>query len=706
MVLAVSCGTMLPWLGSSPLLPEWEPHYGQVVREMLDRGEWLDPTYRGRPFFDKPILPFFLECISLNVLGETELAIRLPMALMGIGGVLGFFFLLCRIYSRRVAFIAALVLATTPFYYLIARQFMFDVPFVALETAALLCLVLGAIPRPDGEPEPRRRLYLAAMWVLLGLALITKGLLAVAIPGAIGVVYILVTFDWRILKRLELWWGLPLMLAVGGPWYLFMYLRHGMQFLQEFFIQHHLERLEGELQKPTGTFEFYFREIGVGMMPWLALLPLGLAHAFGEWRNRLDRPMWREAFLRLAFLAPFVFFTLSSTKFPHYVLPAIPFLVLLIARAVDAEFEEPEARTSRLLWVLAAVALALVAKDLLEGRNYRLVFYIFTTHRLQDFHPLVANPHTAFAIVFALAGAVVLAAMFRRRLAWAGFVALLCINLGYATYLSSRMVPGLCHMFSSRSLVERYMELRSPGDPFADYRTWKTRALTFYLPLDEPLTRISSLGAFRAWRNRFPGRRLFITVEERHLAELRRVARQAGEELYVVGDDGYEDYREVLLVSNHQAEGAGDPRAEGVLGERPSPATPSEAVFGSIIRLLGADVEPAEARPNGTVQITYYFEGLATTETDYEIFTHVEATTGSSRFVNDHHPVRSRLPTSQWRQGDLVRDVFTVTVPTGATPGTYRVMMGLFHGNDRLPVTPAQANAGGDRVQAARFEVR
>ena len=78
-----------------------------------------------------------------------------------------------------------------------------------------------------------------------------------------------------------------------------------------------------------------------------------------------------DGILRLAFLAPFVFFTLSSTKFPHYILPAIPFLVLLIARAVEAEVENPKRNTSRLLWVLAAVVVGLIAKDLLEGRNYR-----------------------------------------------------------------------------------------------------------------------------------------------------------------------------------------------------------------------------------------------------------------------------------------------------------------------------------------------
>lgn len=697
---------MLPWLGSYPLLQEWEPHYGQVVREMLHRGEWLDPTYRGEPFFDKPILPFLLECVSVSLLGETELAIRLPMALMGIGGILAMFLLLGRIYNRRTALIASLILATTPFYYLVARQFMFDMPFVALETAAMLCLVIGALPRPDDEPEPKRRRYLAAMWVLFGLALITKGLLAIAIPGAVGVVYILITWDWGVVKRLEPWWGVPLMLAVAAPWYVFMYQRHGTRFLQEFFIEHHLERLEGELDKPTGTFEFFVREIGIGMMPWVALLPLGLAHAFGDWKQRLERHDWRETFLRLSFLAPFVFFTLSSTKFPHYVLPAVPFLVILIARALDAELADPERRTSRLLWVLALVVVGLIAKDLLEGRNYRLVFYLITTHRLQDFHPLVANPHTAFAIAFGLTGAIAAVALFRRRLAWIGFVALFAVNAGYATYLNARMVPELCRMFSARSLVDQFLELRSPGDPLADYRTWKTRALTYYLPVDEPLRRISSLGMFRAWQNDHPGHRLFVTVEERNLSRLRQIFSQAGEQLYVVGDDSVEDYREILLVSNQPNRETGDPRAEAVLRERPHPESASSAVFGTSIRLLGADVEPHEARPDQTVTITYYFECLADMSEDYEVFTHVESARGEGRFVNDHHPARSRFPTSMWRRGDVVRDVFTVTVPTGAAPGAFRVMMGFFLGEDRLPVTPPAANAGEDRVQAVTFEVR
>lgn len=731
-VLVTAMLTMLPWIGSYPVLPEWEPHYGQVVREMLDRGDWLDPVYRGRPFFDKPILPFLMELTSFTVLGvgtdelaelaeadatdevhvlrfgRTELAIRLPMALMGIAGVLAFYFLLARIYERRTAFIAGLMLATTPMWYLIARQFMFDVPYVALQTAAILCLVLGAIPRPDGEPEPKRRWYLAGLWVLTGLGILTKGALAIAVPGAVGIVYILVTLDWRIIKRLEPWWGVPVMLAVAGPWFGFMVNRHGTDFLRSFFMEHHIERLAGELDKPTGTFEFYVLQIGVGMMPWVALLPLGLAHAFGDWRLRLDAKTWREAFLRLSFLAPFVFFTLSSTKFPHYVLPAIPFLVLLTARAVSAEVSTPVAarNTSRLLWVLAAVALGLIAKDLLEGRNYRLIFYLFTTHRLQDFHPLVANPVVAFAIIFALAGVLVLVCLFRRGLGWPGFVAFLALNLGFALYLNSQMVPGLCNMFSARSLVARYLELRgSPDDPFADFNTWKTRAETFYLPIDQDMDRISSAGSFRALMNRHPGRRLFVAVLERDLGRLRQIAREAGEELFVVGDDGWEDYREVILVST-QASADVDPRREAVIQRRPSPTRPSEAVFDGRIRLLGADAEPADARPDGTVRITLFFECLEPVERDAEIFVHVEAAGGGTRWTADHHPVRSRFPTSMWRRGDLVRDTFTVTVPTGAVPGTYRVMMGFFLGSDRWGVAPASASDGADRVEAVTFEVR
>jgi 4-amino-4-deoxy-L-arabinose transferase-like glycosyltransferase len=736
LVLVVAMVTMLPWIGSYPLLPEWEPHYGQVVREMHHEGHWLDPTYRGSPFYDKPILPFLMELVSFSVLGtdeeslaetrgaalrearargeppphealfgRTELAVRLPMALAGIAGVLALYFLVGRIYGRRTALLAALMLATTPFFYLVARQFMFDAPFVVLNTTALLCLVLGAIPKPDGELEPRRRKYLLAMWILIGLGIITKGALAIAVPGAIGMVYILITLDWRVMKRLEPWWGVPVMLAVAAPWFVYMTNLHGELFLRAFFYEHHIERMAGELDKPEGTFEFYVREIGVGLMPWVALLPLGLAHAFGTWKLRLDRAMWRDAFLRLAFLAPFVFFTLSSTKFPHYVLPAVPFLVLLMARAVDSELEDPERRTSRLLWVLALVVVGLIAKDLLEGRNYRLVFYLFTTHRLQDFHPLVGNPYVAFSIVFGLVGLVTLVALIRQKLGWAGFLAMLMLNLGYAIYLNSQMVPALCNMFSSRSLVARFLELREEGDGFGDFRTWKTRAETFYLPLDTEMARISSLGGYRSLVNDHPGGRVFIAVCERDLGRLREIARQAGDELHVIGDDSWEDYREVLLVSNRQSEDY-DPRAEAIIDHHPSPQQPSEAVFDGRIRLLGGDATPAEASPDGTVEVTYYFECLQTMEQDAQIFTHIEAVEGGTRWVSDHHPVGSRFPTSMWREGDLVRDRFTVTVPTTAASGTYRVMMGFFVGDDRWRVTPAGENDGGDRTEAVRFEVR
>ena len=87
----------------------------------------------------------------------------------------------------------------------------------------------------------------------------------------------------------------------------------------------------------------------------------------------------------------------------------------------------------------------------------------------------MADPRIFLGVIFGLTGIAILVAAYRRKLGWLGFVALLGISLTYAFYINSQLVPGLTRMFSSRSLVQRYLLESDEGDPYADCRTWKTR---------------------------------------------------------------------------------------------------------------------------------------------------------------------------------------------------------------------------------------
>jgi 4-amino-4-deoxy-L-arabinose transferase-like glycosyltransferase len=547
----ITTAVIMLWrLGSYPLFPEWEAHYSTVVRHMAERGDWFDPVYLGRPFLDKPILLFLLQLMSVQLLGLTELALRLPGALIVVGGTVAFTTLVKRIYGQQEALMAGLMLATTPAYYLLGRSVTFDGSYAALQSVALLCLALGAIPRGPAEqepPEPRRRLYLLFFWLLTGLAILTKGLLAVALPGAVGLAYLLLTRDVAIIKRLEPWWGLPLMFLVAAPWFAFMVHRHGESFLSVFFLDHHVGRMAGRLSNmPGGTFVFYLEKLAVGTMPWLILVPLGLVHALNSPRQGLNQTHWRETFLRLAFFAPCVFFTMSQVKFAHYILPAIPFLVLLTARALAEELREPRLSTSPILWLTSTLAFAAVANEILVRRGFRLLVYFFCSRRLVE--SMDVNPRQYLVGVFVVATVTVLFAMVQRRMTADTFWTVFAAAVASAVIWLNVVVPPLGHMYSSRILIDAYNRVSDVGDPFLEFRTWKDRANVFYLPADRTAHWVGSVESLRNMARRYPGQPLHGVVAQGEYDRYEQHAREAGFGMTIVGNDQYRGYSGVNVV--------------------------------------------------------------------------------------------------------------------------------------------------------------
>lgn len=194
----------------------------------------------------------------------------------------------------------------------------------------------------------RRRLYLFMFYLFIGLATLAKGLLGFMLPGAILFFYILLTRDWPMLRRVELLRGSLLFIAVTFPWYAAMLIRHTYGFWNRFFVHDHFKRLaSGVHAVDEGSFEHFMRWLGYGLFPWAGLLPAALARLFVERPKRQEQEddVRGRALLMLLIWAAFSFalFTLSSTKFHHYIFPVMPALAMLIGVAID-EFLDDERR--------------------------------------------------------------------------------------------------------------------------------------------------------------------------------------------------------------------------------------------------------------------------------------------------------------------------------------------------------------------------
>ncbi|MCC6625684.1 MAG: glycosyltransferase family 39 protein [Deltaproteobacteria bacterium] len=428
-VLAAACLVFLPNLGAFGLWDPWETHYGAVTTEMLETYDWVSPWWgsrqqigdepkQGEPFYSKPIYIFWTEAVMARVIGRGEWAIRLPCALLAIMAVYLSYLAVSRIWTRRAGLLAAAVLMTSPFFFMVSRQAQTDMPFVAT-LAIAMCFLMLAIFGPRQSMADRtfmrwvwgtvvfvalntlpqygilltdlsfpsegsvagfpsspfhygwvhalfwtlglsalafwfvrdfrrerahdglsdafkdrwlRKLQLVAFYVFCAQSFYAKGLLGPLLPGGIILLWLLASWNWRVLDRVEVLRGIILFLCTGMPWYAAMLIKHGKPYFDRFFVHDHFNRIgSGVHQIDSGTFEHFIKWLGFGFFPWVAFVPLALF-----WLVRLrarDNDHRNQALLMVAMwaLLAFSLFTYSGTKFHHYIFPAVPAIAIITA---------------------------------------------------------------------------------------------------------------------------------------------------------------------------------------------------------------------------------------------------------------------------------------------------------------------------------------------------------------------------------------
>ena len=246
LVIAFAGLVFLPWLGAVGLWDPWEPHYAEVARQMIVRDDYVYPYWENAYFFSKPVLLLWMDALAMNAIGAltralppgslpggptpsglslyTEWAIRLPVAFLAVLACALTFVASSRLVSRRAGYLSAMALATMPFYFLMARQAITDLPFVALMTCGTMCFAIAL-----WDEAAHGRAWAYAGYAFLAFATLAKGLLGFGLTGATFLAWFAITGEWRLLPRLRLLervrgWPLPigpiLFLAIAAPWYL------------------------------------------------------------------------------------------------------------------------------------------------------------------------------------------------------------------------------------------------------------------------------------------------------------------------------------------------------------------------------------------------------------------------------------------------------------------------------------------------------
>lgn len=318
LIFALPIVSLFLRLGAAPLFDVDEGAFSEATREMFERGDFLSTYLNGEPRFDKPILIYWFQALGYLAFGVDEWAFRLPSAIAAaLWCYATWHFARARI-GADAALLALAIAASALGVYVIGRAATAD---GLLNLLLALALFDAWRHLESGERAPLLRSY---VWI--GLGVLTKGPIALLVPGAVTFLYCATRLEWRRwLKSVFDPIGWAILAALIVPWYAIALFVHGMDFIDGFIMKHNVQRFSSTLQGHAGSIFYYAVAVPALLLPWTGPLIASLRHLRTDYTDDLRRFLWLWAGFVI------VFFSLSGTKLPHYVLYGSTPLFVLIA---------------------------------------------------------------------------------------------------------------------------------------------------------------------------------------------------------------------------------------------------------------------------------------------------------------------------------------------------------------------------------------
>lgn len=346
LLLAV-CVISLFWqLGTAGLFEPDEGRNAEKAREILLLNDWVTPHEDFFPVLDKPMFFYWLIAISYKAFGVNEWAARLASVLAALSCfALVYRFALIR-WGPWEALWSGLILISGVEFFILSRVVIFDMSLTLCITLALYSFYEAT----HAEESMRRKIYCVLMYGALAAGTLIKGLVGLIIPGLTIFVYLLIANRWAILRSIYLIPGALLFLALVGPWYLLAEARNP-GFLRYYLWDEHLGRFATASFDREQPWYFFLAVLVVGFLPWSVLLPSVIKR---YWSQSLDD---RKIFLLSWSILPLIFFSLSSSKLAHYILPIFPPLSILTATTLTGMFQNRgyNVRPLALFWLLQSL---------------------------------------------------------------------------------------------------------------------------------------------------------------------------------------------------------------------------------------------------------------------------------------------------------------------------------------------------------------
>ena len=439
-----------------------EGRYAEIPREMVKSGDWTTPRLNELKYFEKPPLQYWATAVAYTAFGEHQWTSRLWAGLTGFAGIFLVWFAGLRLFGREAAGYAAMLLGSSLLYVLIGHINTLDMGVTFFITLGLFSLLLAQKEEQAGQ----RRNWMLLAWAGLALAVLSKGLMGLILPGTALFLYSAFNRDITIWKRMHWFSGLLLFFLIAAPWFVLV-IKANPEFFDRFFIYEHYTRFTTKVHGRFQPWYYFVPVLLLGMLPWTLLMFDTLLRT---WRGSVQKvkAFSPERFLLVWAVFVYLFFSVSDSKLPSYLLPMFPALALLMGK----QLAEMNAR--RLFWLTVPVLVVVV---ILLG------FAPFADKTADT--PLQHQMYSEYSVWLVAAGVIwligVIAGLWLLRrenkmaavivLAFSSLIAAQSAVSGYNTIARER---------SSYILADAIKPLIKPGIPFYSVNCYE-QTLPFYL---------------------------------------------------------------------------------------------------------------------------------------------------------------------------------------------------------------------------------
>ena len=293
-------------IGNAPLFDEDEGFFAEGTREMAVRGDFISTFVNQEQRFDKPPLTNWLQYGTAEIFGWNEFSMRLPSCLASVFWMFLIYFFTKKRLDEKSAFFATLIAASSLQITIVGKAALADGILNMALTGAMFCL-FDFIQQKDKK-------FILTFYVFTGIGFLAKGPIAVLIPGAVFLFYLVKWKSWNSILRLLDPLGIVLFLAISSPWYILEYQYSGEAFINGFFLNHNVNRFKTAFEGHYGGIFYFIPVLLLGLLPFTAVILKSLRKIKSIWSKK-----WLS-FLMIWFCFVFILFSFSGTKLHHYII--------------------------------------------------------------------------------------------------------------------------------------------------------------------------------------------------------------------------------------------------------------------------------------------------------------------------------------------------------------------------------------------------